>query len=43
MKKYDQRTRTSFLSKYVGLYIYDIDMEKRYYIDDKDIHFVKGY
>ena len=43
MKKYDQRTHTSFLSKYLGLYLYAIDMEKRYYIDDKDIHFVKGY
>ena len=38
----DQRTRTRFLEKYGGLSIYDIDTEKRYYIDDKCIHFVKG-
>ena len=42
MKKYDQRYRTRFLAKYVGLSLYDIDMEKRYSIDDKEIHFVKG-
>ena len=42
MKKYDQKSRTRFLAKYVGLYIYDIGMEKRYSIDDKEIHFVKG-
>ena len=43
MKKDDQITRTSFLSKYVGLYLYDIDMEKRYSIDDEEIHFVNWY
>ena len=42
MKKDDQRSRTRFLAKYGGLYLYDIDMEKRYSIDDKEIHFVKG-
>ena len=42
MKKDDQRYRTRFLAKYGELYIYDIDMEKRYSIDDKEIHFVKG-
>ena len=45
MKKNDQRTRKRFLEKYVGLSHYDIDMEKRYSIDDEDIRFVKvdGY
>ena len=43
MKKNDQRTRTRFLAKYVGLSLYDIDMEKRNSIDDRGIHFVKGY
>ena len=43
MKKYNQRTCTRFLAKYGGLSIYDIDMENRYSIDDKYIHFVKGY
>ena len=43
MKKNDQRTRTRFLEKYVELYFYDIDFEKRYSIDNEDIHFVKGY
>ena len=42
MKKYDQRSCTRFLVKYGGLSLYDIDMEKRYYIYDKEIHFVKG-
>ena len=42
MKKDDQRYRTRFLEKYGGLSIYDIDMEKRYSIDDKEINFVKG-
>ena len=42
MKKYDQRSRTRFLAKYGGLSLYDIDTEKRYSIDDKEIHFVKG-
>ena len=43
MKKNDQRTRTRFLAKYVGLSLYDIDMERRNSIDDRGIHFVKGY
>ena len=30
------------MAKYGGLYIYDIDTEKRCSIDDKEIHFVKG-
>ena len=42
MKKYDQRYFTCFLDKYGGLSLYDIDMEKRYYINDKEINFVKG-
>ena len=42
MKKDDQRYRTRFLAKYGGLSLYDIDTEKRYSIDDKEIHFVKG-
>ena len=43
MKKYDQRYCTRFLAKYGVLSIYDIDMEKSYSIDDKEIHFIKGY
>ena len=43
MKKNYQRIRTHFLAKYGGLSLYDISFEKRYYIDDKGIHFVKGY
>ena len=42
MKKDDQRSRTRLLAKYGGLYLYDIDMEKRYSINDKEINFVKG-
>ena len=42
MKKNDHRYLTRFLSKYGGLSIYDIYMEKIYSIDDKEIHFVKG-
>ena len=42
MKKDDQRCRTCFLANYGGLSLYDINTEKRYSIDDKDIHFVKG-
>ena len=42
MKKDDQVSRTHFLSEYGGLSLYDIDMEKRYSIDDKEIHFLKG-
>ena len=41
MKINYQITRTHFLEKYGGLSIYDIDFEKRYPIDDEDIHFVK--
>ena len=40
-KKNDQRTRTRFLNKYVGLSLYDINFEKRYPIDDEDIQFIK--
>ena len=43
MKKNDQRTRTCFLAKYVGLRLYDIDFEKIYSIGDEEIHFVKCY
>ena len=43
MKKNDQRTCTCFLAKYGELSLYDIDFGKRYSIDDKSIHFVKGY
>ena len=43
MKKDDQRYRTGFLAKYGGLSLHDIDTDKRYSIDDKEIHFVKGY
>ena len=39
MKKDDQRSRTHFLAKYGGLSLYDIDTEKRYSIDDKEINF----
>ena len=31
------------LGKYGVLSNYDIDFEKRYFIDDEDIHFLKGY
>ena len=43
MKKYDQRYRTRFLEKYGELSLYYIDTEKRYSIDDKEIHFVNWY
>ena len=42
MKKYYQRSRTHFLAKYGVLYLYDNDVQNRYSIDDKEIHFVKG-
>ena len=42
MKNNDQISRTRFLAKYGGLSLYNIDMEKRYSIDDKEIHFLKG-
>ena len=45
MKKNDQRTRTCFLAKYLGLSLYDIYFENIYSINDEDINFVKvdGY
>ena len=43
MKKNYQITRTRFLEKYGGIFLYDIDFEKIYYIDDEEIHFIKGY
>ena len=42
MKKDDQISLTRFLAKYGGLSLYYIDTEKKYSIDDKEIHFVKG-
>ena len=36
-KKDNLRSRTRFLVKYGGLSLYDIDMEKIYFIDDKEI------
>ena len=42
MKKDDQRYPTHFLAKYGGLYLYEIDTEKRYSIDKKEMNFVKG-
>ena len=42
MKKDDQKYLTCFLAKYGGLSLYDIDTEKRYSIDEKEMHFVKG-
>ena len=42
MNKDDQRYCTCFLAKYGGLSLYDIDTEKRYSIDKKEMHFVKG-
>ena len=43
MKKDYQRNCTFFLDKYGRLSLYDIGFEKRYSIDDEDIHFVNGY
>ena len=43
MKKTDQISRTRFLAKYGGLSLYDIDIKKRYTIDNEDIQFVKKY
>ena len=43
MKKNDQITSICFLAKYRGLYIYDIFIDKRYSIDDKDINFTNVY
>ena len=42
MKKDYQRYLTRFLAQYGGLYRYYIDTEKRYSIDEKEMHFVKG-
>ena len=39
MKKDDPRSRTRFLAKYEGISLYDIDTEKRYSVDYKEIHF----
>ena len=43
MKKYDQRSHTCFLAKYIGLSLRGIDMETRYSIDDIGIHLIKGH
>ena len=43
MKEKDQSACTIFLSKYGGLYLYDIVFEKINPIDDEDIHFVNYY
>ena len=43
MKKNDQRHRTRLLEKYGGFSLYDIDVEKRYTIDDEGIRFVTKY
>ena len=45
MEKNDQITNTCFLAKYGRLSLYDIDMEMRYYTDDKETKFVErdGY
>ena len=42
-RKNYQRTRTHILEKYDSPSIYDIDFEKKYFVDNDDIHFVKGY
>ena len=42
MRKDYQIYWTRFLAKYGRLSLYDIDTEKRYSIDNKEIHFVKG-
>ena len=42
MKKDDQIYCTCFLDNYGWLSLYDIDMENRYSIYDKEIYFVKG-
>ena len=42
LKKDDQRYGTCFLAKYGGLSLYDIDTEKIYSIDKKEMYFVKG-
>ena len=42
-EKHDQRYFTHFLEKYGGLSLHDIDIERRYTINDEEIHFVKKY
>ena len=42
MKKDYQRYRARFLDKYEGLSLYDIDTEKRYSNDEKEMLFLKG-
>ena len=42
MKINYQRTCTRFLEKYCGLSLYDINYEKKYFIDDEYINFWKG-
>ena len=44
-EKHDQGYCTRFLENYCGLSLYDIYIEKRYTIDNEDLHFVKkdGY
>ena len=37
MKKHDQRYQTSFLGKYGGISLYDIDIESRCAIYDEEI------
>ena len=41
MKKDYQRYRARFLDKYGGLSLYDIDTEKRYSNDEKEMHFLR--
>ena len=43
MENNDQRSGTLFLERYVGVSLYDIDIDKRYSIYVKDIIVVKGY
>ena len=42
MKKDDKRYRIFFLDKYGGLSLYDIDTEKIYSINEKEMRYVKG-
>ena len=42
MKKYDHRSCTHCLAKYGGISLCDIDTDKKYSIDDKEMYFVKG-
>ena len=43
VKEHDQIFCTSFLEKYCCLSINDIDVERRYYLGDEDIKFIKKY